>query len=87
MQDQPGSAPAVPAIADDAFGADMYRLLSERAPDTVFSPVSVAAALRMALCGARGQTAAELAARPAPGRLAGQRRPRDCARWRRWSAT
>jgi len=61
MQDQPGSATAVPAIADDAFGRDMYRLLSERAPDTVFSPVSVAAALRMALCGARGQTAAELA--------------------------
>ena len=61
MQDQPGSAPAVPAIADDAFGTDMYRLLSERAADTVFSPVSVAAALQMALCGARGQTAAELA--------------------------
>jgi serpin B len=62
MQDQPGSVTAVPAIADDAFGTDMYRLLSERAADTVFSPVSVAAALRMALCGARGQTAAELAA-------------------------
>ncbi len=61
MQDQPGPATAVPAIADDAFGTDMYRLLSERAADTVFSPVSVAAALRMALCGARGQTAAELA--------------------------
>jgi serpin B len=61
MQDQPDPAAAVPAIADDAFGADMFRLLSERAADTVFSPVSVAAALRMALCGARGQTAAELA--------------------------
>ncbi len=61
MQDQPGSATAVPAIADDAFGTDMYRLLSERAADTVFSPVSVAAVLRMALCGARGQTATELA--------------------------
>ncbi len=59
MQDRPLAA--VPAIADDAFGADMYRLLSERAADTVFSPVSVAAALQMALCGARGQTAAELA--------------------------
>jgi serpin B len=59
MQDQPFTA--VPAIADDAFGADLYRILSERAADTVFSPVSVAAALRMALCGARGQTAAELA--------------------------
>ena len=59
MQDRPLAA--VPAIADDAFGTDMYRLLSERAADTVFSPVSVAAALQMALCGARGQTAAELA--------------------------
>ena len=59
MQDQP--ATAVPAIADDAFGADLYRILSERAADSVFSPVSVAAALRMALCGARGQTATELA--------------------------
>jgi serine protease inhibitor len=58
MPDQP--APATTA-ADDAFGADLYRLLSERAPDAVFSPVSVASALQMALCGARGQTAAELA--------------------------
>jgi serpin B len=49
------------AAADDAFGADLYRLLAEDAPDTVFSPVSVASVLRMALCGARGQTAAELA--------------------------
>src|SRR6516225_1659128 len=49
------------AAADDAFGADLYRLLTEDASDTVFSPVSVASALRMALCGARGQTAAELA--------------------------
>ena len=49
------------ATADDAFGADLYRLLTEGASDSVFSPVSVASALRMALCGARGQTAAELA--------------------------
>src|SRR3984957_1536811 len=49
------------AAADDAFGADLYRMLSEQAPDTVFSPVSVASVLQMALCGARGQTAAELA--------------------------
>src|ERR1700726_3185018 len=55
MPDQP--APA----ADDAFGADVYRLLSEHAPDVVFSPVSVASVLQMALCGARGQTASELA--------------------------
>jgi len=61
MQDQPGPTTAVPASADDAFGADLYRLLTEDAQETVFSPVSVAAALRMALCGARGQTATELA--------------------------
>src|SRR5260370_11196213 len=58
MPDQ--SAPATTA-ADDAFGADLYRLLSEQASDAVFSPVSVASVLQMALCGARGQTAAELA--------------------------
>jgi serpin B len=49
------------AAADAAFGADMYQLLAEDAADTVFSPASVASALRMALAGARGQTAAELA--------------------------
>ncbi len=49
------------AAADAAFGGDLYQLLAEDAADTVFSPASVASALRMALCGARGQTAAELA--------------------------
>jgi serpin B len=53
-------AAARAATADGAFSTDLYRALSTDAPDTVFSPVSVAAALRMALCGARGQTAAEL---------------------------
>jgi serpin B len=61
MQEQPGSATAGSAMADDAFAADLYRLLAEKATDTVFSPMSVATALQMALCGARGQTAAELA--------------------------
>jgi serpin B len=61
MQEQSGPVSARPAIAEDAFGADLYRLLTEDAAETVFSPVSVAAALQMALCGARGQTAAELA--------------------------
>jgi serpin B len=56
-----GAAAAGTAAADDAFGADLYRLLTEQASDTVFSPVSVAGVLRMALCGARGRTAAELA--------------------------
>ena len=36
-------------------------MLAEDAADTVLPPASVASALRMALCGARGQTAAELA--------------------------
>ncbi len=57
----PDQSPPATTAADDAFGADLYRLLSEQAPDTVFSPVSVASVLQMALCGARGQTAAELA--------------------------
>jgi serpin B len=55
------TAPSAFAAADAAFGADMYRLLAEQATDTVFSPVSVASVLLMALCGARGETAAELA--------------------------
>lgn len=49
------------AEADDAFGADLFRLLAEDSAQTVFSPASVACALQMALCGARGETAAELA--------------------------
>jgi serpin B len=58
MHEEPVAATATP---DDAFGADLYLSLSEQATDTVFAPVSVATALRMALCGARGRTAAELA--------------------------
>ena len=47
--------------ADDAFGAGLYAAL--RAPgNLVMSPVSIALALRLALLGARGDTAAELAA-------------------------
>jgi serpin B len=50
------------AAADDAFGADVYRSLSAGAGtrNTVFSPASIAAALQMALCGARGKTAAQM---------------------------
>jgi serpin B len=47
--------------ADAAFGTDLYRQLAA-AGNVVFSPASIAAALRMALAGARGGTAAELAA-------------------------
>ena len=50
------------AAADDAFGADLYRLLAAGRGNVVFSPASVAAALQMALCGARGETAAQMAA-------------------------
>jgi serpin B len=57
----PASTTSAVAAADDAFGADLYRLLTENATETVFSPVSVATALQMALCGAHGRTAAELA--------------------------
>jgi serpin B len=46
--------------ADAAFGTDVYRKLTPRG-NVVFSPASIAAALRMALVGARGETAAELA--------------------------
>jgi serine protease inhibitor len=49
------------ATAAGASGADMYRLLATEGANTVFSPVSVTSALGMACCGARGQTAAELA--------------------------
>ena len=71
MHEEPGTATTPPvteatsaadaAAADEAFGADLYLLLTEDTSDTVFSPVSVASVLQMALCGARGRTAAELA--------------------------
>jgi serpin B len=57
----PGAGAAADVAADAAFGADMYQVLAEDAADMVFSPASVASALRMAWYGARGQTAAELA--------------------------
>jgi len=47
--------------ADAAFGTDLYLKLAAKG-NVVFSPASIAAALRMALVGARGDTAAELAA-------------------------
>src|ERR1700689_272329 len=64
MQDQSAALEGA-AEADAAFGADLYRLLTQDAAQTVFSPASVACALQMTLCGARGDTAAELA-RPLP---------------------
>jgi serpin B len=50
------------AGADAAFGAGVFALLAKGGGNLVFSPASIAAALRMALCGARGQTAAQIAA-------------------------
>jgi serpin B len=50
------------AARDEAFGAALYRLLAADGGNLVLSPASIAAALRMALCGARGETAAEIAA-------------------------
>jgi serpin B len=48
--------------ADAAFGTDLYRKLSVSGGNVALSPASVAAALQMTLLGARGETAAELAA-------------------------
>jgi len=48
--------------ADAAFGTDLYTELAAAGGNVVFSPASVAASLRMALAGARGDTATELAA-------------------------
>jgi serpin B len=65
VRDEPATPAATAeraaAAADAAFGADLYRTLAGDAASMVFSPSSVASVLRMALCGARGQTAAELA--------------------------
>lgn len=47
--------------ADAAFGTDLYLKLAASG-NVVFSPASIAAALQMALAGARGDTATELAA-------------------------
>lgn len=49
------------AAADAAFGTDLYARLAGEG-NLVFSPASIAAALCMALIGARGETAAEMAA-------------------------
>jgi serpin B len=49
------------ASSDDAFGADLYGRLPA-AGNLVFSPASIATALRLVLLGARGETAAQIAA-------------------------
>ena len=62
MTDSALDAALAAARADDAFGVDLYRVLGARDGNMVFSPASIAAALRMALLGARGETAAQIAA-------------------------
>jgi serpin B len=47
--------------ADAAFGTDLYRKLAVSGGNVVLSPASIAAALKLALAGARGETATELA--------------------------
>ena len=73
MPDMPGP--------DDALAAALYRLLGADDGNLVFSPASFGAAPRVALCGARSPTAAEIrGARPA--RTGGCRRgasPADSA--------
>jgi serpin B len=53
---------AAVAAAADGFGVDLYRRLGADEADLVFSPASIAAALQLALLGARGSTAGQLAA-------------------------
>ena len=55
------------ASSDDAFGADLYQRLPA-AGNLVFSPSSIAIALRLVLLGARDQTAAQIAAALHAGR-------------------
>jgi serine protease inhibitor len=53
---------AVAARADGAFGADLLGALRQPGVNVVYSPASIAAALRMLLPGARGETARQIAA-------------------------
>lgn len=70
MPSSPGAAAAQEVSrADDAFGSRLFGPLGSGGGNVVFSPASVAASLRMALLGARGETAAQLAgALGVPGR-------------------
>lgn len=49
-------------VPDQRFGADLLSALTAGQQTTVVSPASIAAGLRMALAGARGETAAQLGA-------------------------
>ncbi len=56
-----GPASGGPVSGDEAFGADIYGRLPGQG-NLVFSPASIATALRLVLLGARGETAAQIAA-------------------------
>lgn len=56
------AAAARAARADGAFGADLLAALGAPGDNAVFSPASIAAALRMLLLGAGGETARQIAA-------------------------
>ena len=53
--------PGGPVSGDQAFGGDLYGRLPGQG-NLVFSPASIATALRLVLLGARGETAAQIAA-------------------------
>jgi serpin B len=57
----PATAPG-PATANNALACELYGRLAAAPGNVFFSPTSVGAALSMALAGARGQTAQEMAA-------------------------
>jgi serpin B len=54
-------APGAPVSGDEAFGAGLFGRLPGQG-NLVFSPASIATALRLVLLGARGETAAQIAA-------------------------
>ncbi len=54
-------SPGSEAAGDEAFGADLYGRLPSSG-NLVFSPASIATALRLVLLGARGETAGQIAA-------------------------
>jgi serpin B len=56
-----GPAPGAPVSGDEAFGAGLFGRLPGQG-NLVFSPASIATALRLVLLGARGETAAQIAA-------------------------